>query len=346
MIARTGKFGVLVLLWLAVSNCQTSPRNAFGAGQQALAGGDLVAALRSFDAVPVSHPDYPQARLRAAALECRLQRHKEKLLRGLQMRSQWRDEQALAAFSSALAEWPEHAETRELIATTRNRLDLLERTGSSREVVWMDPPERDPTDVRSGLLSARSVGSGQDLTAPVVSRAAVVEEDSVPSLSVQRPAVPVAESVALEESVDETASANAGDAVAGSAAGATPRERAVRGDQVAEALAQIAAGSAAGRIDDVLHALQALQRTWPNDRRVTSRLARLLHQRGLMSYGNGDLAAAVADWRRALQLDPSLRTVRALFDVAAAELASETGASGSQARQLPETVAPSPGNRR
>ena len=36
-----------------------------------------------------------------------------------------------------------------------------------------------------------------------------------------------------------------------------------------------------------------MQRAWPDDPRVTRRLARMLQQRGLMHYGNGDVAAAI-----------------------------------------------------
>ncbi|MEC7584480.1 MAG: hypothetical protein VYE77_09190 [Planctomycetota bacterium] len=342
MIAILCRFSALALLWLVVTNCQTAPANPFAAGQRELARGELVAALRSFDAVPVSDPNYPQARLRAAALEFRLQRHKEKLLRGLKLRAQWRDQQALTEFSGALAEWPEHVETRELIATTKGRLKLMQTTGSTPEMVWVDPPAHGAASARGGALSSRGDGRIVDQTLPVASIASEFEEEPAPVAVAQQPAVGGAESSPGVGSVGAALPEGSGEAAVESVVGAARSRKVERDDLVTQALTRIAAESAAGRMEDVFEALEVLQRSWPDDPRVASRLARMLHQRGLMSYGNGDLAAAVADWRRALQLDPGLRAVRALFDAAAAELAAETAERGNEPGELPAGVTPMP----
>ena len=69
-----------------------------------------------------------------------------------------------------------------------------------------------------------------------------------------------------------------------------------------------------------VHDLIELSRRFPTDRRVQRRLGPLLHQRALMSYGQGLVAAAVADWRRVLSMDPDNDAVRRLLKKAQAEL--------------------------
>jgi len=93
-------------------------------------------------------------------------------------------------------------------------------------------------------------------------------------------------------------------------------------DRIGIELAQIEARAVAGDLDQVLGDLFALQRMSPVDTRVTARLARLLQQRGLLHYGQGQVAQAIADLQRATELDPTLQSARVLFELAAKDLAA------------------------
>jgi tetratricopeptide (TPR) repeat protein len=142
---RAGRARAALLALACSAACQSLPYDDYSAGQAALAGRDLAAALRRFDAVPVADVHYPEARLAAAAIERRLRRHKELLLLGLRLRSEWRDDDAVAAFRGALDAWPGHGETKELIAATEHRRRLvadLERR-RPREPVAPAGPEPD-----------------------------------------------------------------------------------------------------------------------------------------------------------------------------------------------------------
>lgn len=76
-----------------------------------------------------------------------------------------------------------------------------------------------------------------------------------------------------------------------------------------------------GRIEPAMAALVAMVTQAPQDPRAGNRLVPLLHQRALLRYGQGEVAAAVADWREALALraDPLMRRMLA---AAEAELAA------------------------
>ena len=93
-------------------------------------------------------------------------------------------------------------------------------------------------------------------------------------------------------------------------------------DPIGEELAQIEGRLGAGAFEQVLSDLQALHRMAPGDARVASRLARLLQQRGLIRYGQGDVAQAIADLGRAVELDPAMPSARVLLELASRELAT------------------------
>jgi hypothetical protein len=81
-------------------------------------------------------------------------------------------------------------------------------------------------------------------------------------------------------------------------------------DVVAPVLVEIEArllrGDLAGAIDE----LSVLAQRHPGEARVRVRLARLLHQRALLRYGEGHVVGAIDDWRQVLQLDPDNAAVQ------------------------------------
>ena len=71
--------------------------------------------------------------------------------------------------------------------------------------------------------------------------------------------------------------------------------------------------------DGALAALERLCASAPDDVRVRERIARLLCQRGLVSYGEGDEAAAIAAFERAVALAPGHEPARRLLQQAQAD---------------------------
>jgi tetratricopeptide (TPR) repeat protein len=113
--------GVLLLL----AGCNTTPVDAFAAAQAAMRREDLLAALLAYDAVPVRHPRYPEARAGAAAVELRMRRGHELMLEGMIRRGEWRDAEALRSLQQAREVWPDLPGVDALIAATRQRLETL-----------------------------------------------------------------------------------------------------------------------------------------------------------------------------------------------------------------------------
>jgi tetratricopeptide (TPR) repeat protein len=246
---------------LLAGGCRTAPGDPFRAGELEASRGQLAAALLSFDSVPSSDPHYAEARLAAAGVERRLRHHLELLLLGLQLRGEWRDPEALAAFEQARTAWPDAPDVAPLIAATQARRQVT--------AAFAGP-----------LTTAEPARPGAADGNPAVPGAAPAAEVAVPDDPVRSDDAPSAE------------------------------------------VTQIEARMHAGDVDTVLGDLLALQRRYPGDRRLAIRASRLLEQRGLVHYGQGNVAAALADWQRAFELDPALRSARLLFDLASAELAA------------------------
>lgn len=296
------RHGAALVAVSVLAGCTAVPCDAYAAGEAALAAGSLVEALRGFDAVPVTDLRYREARLFAAALERRLRRHKEMLLLGLRMRGEWRDEEALEVFEDALLQWPRHQETLDLIDATRERLRVL---ASLRERLG---PVLAGGAVQGAVGSARPAegtegSAGGQEPAPPGAGPEVAEDPEEPRPGPSPPTV-----AAVPEGPAVLPPAN-------------PPTRSVPGDPVAVQLARLEVRRSAGQLEEVLGEMETLHRGHPADARVTTRLSRLLEQRGLMRYGDGDVTSAIRDWQRALDLDPGLRSARALFDLAIAELA-------------------------
>lgn len=279
---------------IALAGCCSVATDAFLRGEQELARGNLVAALEAFDAVAVTDLRYPEARLSSAALERRIGRYTQFLVEGLRLRTEWRDDEAAAAFRSALEVWPGDARTEQLLAATVQRRRALAGF-----------------QARSSLASvARTLAPPPAADAPVP--VAVLRSETAAELA---PGLPSA-------SDGQASLATAEPAQDLDVAMPKPGQLPTANDAVGAELAQIEARLAAGEPDQVLGDLVALLHQAPADTRVTMRLARLLQQRGLVRYGTGHLAEAVADLQRATELDPALESARVLYRLAAKELAT------------------------
>lgn len=89
-------------------------------------------------------------------------------------------------------------------------------------------------------------------------------------------------------------------------------------DEITAALMAVEVRLGRGELEGAVGELLALADLHPQEARVRARLVRLLHQRALLHYGQGLLAAAIADWRRVLEVEPGHSLARQLL-VAAEE---------------------------
>ena len=296
------------LLLLCLAACATQIQDPFETAEHSLREHDLVGALLAYDAVPVSHPRYSEAHAAAASIEGRIRRCHEMLLEALTLRSEWRDSDALGFLRLARAVWPAMPAVDGLIAATETRLRMFE-PGSDAEArpdPMAPPPAPSPVIERGTLLPAASAAADEPL---------VVAEVSVPE---QAPA---------------PASDNARSVAAHSVG-------AIRTDAVARGLAQVESMLARSDLQGAVADLFELARRFPNDARVQVRLARLLHQRALLLYGQGAISGAIADWEQLLAMCPSHQQATEMLRAARAELNSEAGpaAPAPAHRPLPSRV--------
>jgi hypothetical protein len=91
------------------------------------------------------------------------------------------------------------------------------------------------------------------------------------------------------------------------------------GDPVATGLVAVESRLARGELELAVVELLELSVRFPQEPRVGVRLARVLHQRALQRYGQGALAAAIADWERVVELDGDNALARSLLAAARAE---------------------------
>lgn len=349
--------GAAAAALLGLAACRTLPHDPYAAGHRAMAQGDVVRAIAAFDAVPFADPRHPEARLHAAALERRLQRQLELMLLGLSLRQERQDEAALAAFESAREAWGGLAAAQGMVQATRTRIAAARRDdrliaasrqreaaadgsdGSRRAAVaGRQEPRRRPAppvgaefagpDMASGTVRTGTRG-GDPCRADAATQDTVQVHEAPSSAMLGLDREAVASVVRSLPIVDPVAAwprhVPAGPAGRAGAANdeTAPIETAPGSDAAAATrLASLEAALAAGNVDQVMPELFALHETYPGDLRVRARIARLLQQRGLLGYGQGNVQQAVADWQRALQLDPTLTSARAMLESARAELAS------------------------
>lgn len=398
---------------LLVSACNIPPKDPFAAAEHALARNDLLRALQAYDAVPVKHVRYPDARAAAGDVEQRMRRCHELILEALMLRAEWRDKEALERLERAADHWPGQPSLQLWIAATEERLrlfgdrhaetaehqpaapvplieiqkpgqggvvmshgvpapvavgdDVASGDGSEREATRIvvgpvEVPSRGPLPmVPMESKPAREQGSGevqppvaiqQPSTAPEPSARSSQPEHSDPGPTGKPDVQPVAqtepttsgsgtvggqpespvavagesrsESAQPEEPARPSEVVKSPPSPVAAPAGPTPTRRLpMSQDPVALGMVSVEAALGRGELTVAVRDLIELARRFPDDKRVNVRLSRLLHQRALMHYGSGAVAAAIADWQRVLKIEPDNQRVRRLLQRARAESQSK-----------------------
>jgi tetratricopeptide (TPR) repeat protein len=219
---------------------------------------------------------------------------------------------ALQAFDAVPVGHARHAQARSQALAVENR---LRRCHELMLQAMRFRAERNDREALAALERARRIWPGApgaqalvDATnrrlqvAPSRPEAAVAAVAPAVEVAVAEPAPPVA-------------------APAAPVAESAPGERAPIGgnDDIARQLIAVEAQLAGGQLERAVADLLAIARRRPADPRVRSRLARVLHQRALLHYGDGRLEVAIADWRRVLELEPDHAQAPALLQAALLE---------------------------
>ena len=361
--------------------CNIPPKDPFAEAERALRRNDLLQALQAYDAVPVAHIRYPDARAAAGDVEQRMRRCHELILEALRLRSEWRDDEALEALQRARQHWPQQPSLDSWIAATEKRMQLFaERAAPAStsmdvmpsapmvEVARVGRPQlpvsspRGDAEVADPAAEQSSTDGSQQASLPSQSSepAPVVMRDPVeiPAVNVPQPMLPGASGkpvttrsdVAVGEPTDAKPTSlrvdpaaerpkpvgsnlpNGGAAVVPQPVAsesnqpspvAKPKRLPTGEDPVVLGLVAVEGRLSRGELALAVRDLIELSRRFRDDVRVNRRLSRLLHQRALMSYGQGSVAAAVTDWRRVLEIEPGNRVVQKLLDRALAESRAE-----------------------
>ena len=127
--------------------CNIPPKDPFAAAEHALRHNDLLRALQAYDAVPVAHVRYPDARAGAGDVEQRMRRCHELILEALMLRAEWRDAEALDALQRARQHWPQQPSLNQWIAATEKRLQLFAERGSVAETPATEVPSSPMVEV-------------------------------------------------------------------------------------------------------------------------------------------------------------------------------------------------------
>jgi tetratricopeptide (TPR) repeat protein len=291
---RVGAPRPVACLLALLAGCAVRPTDPFLAGERAAQENDLACALQAYDTVPVDHPRYPEARAAALVVERRMRQSHELILEALLLRSEWRDREALAVLQRVRELWPELPGVAVLVAATEQRLRLMgaDATRHADAAAVVELPAAPLAELQSELLPAPPAPqSTPERETPRSAEASPVE---VPA------AVPP----------PSTQPGEAEEPLSAATDGADP---------VALGLVAVETSLARGQLETAVGELLELARRFPADARVRVRLVRLLHQRALLRYGEGALAAAISDWRRVLELAPDHGAARQMLRVAESE---------------------------
>lgn len=299
-----------------VAGCATVPIDVYPAAARAVDDGQLLRALAYLDQIPPAHPHYPDARMLAQAVERRLRRSQELVLQGLELRAQWRDEEALTCFEEAQQIWTAAVGVDAWIEATRNRIDAarLPATPTQAGEVRVSQPEAydlEPQSVESKpawVAATEDAGQLSSSEPPITATGPALTEHAGPG---PQPIVEVSSTVAGD-------SGSSGDPGAAGSLGSVGSPASV-GGSARKTLAQIEALIEAGDVQSALDELDLCVQRDPNDSVARHRLVQVLHQRALQSYGRGWLDLAIADWGRLLQVDRGHPQARSFLQAATAE---------------------------
>ncbi len=294
-----------IFLPLLLPACKVAPKDPFIAAERAASDGGFLQSLIYLDQVPPSHPNYAEARAFALALERRMRTSQEMVLRGMTMRSEWRDEEAIQNFEHALQVWPKVHGAKGMILATRHRLLAM-----AQEKQEQDLPE---VVTQAG---------------PVTQPGAVTQVGAVPAKpDVEREPSKQPEPVVTTEPVQQSSAENpATDAEAAEpkseTAGDSPASKAeVANVQRQKQLIQVTRYLQRGEMEVAMDLLASMRSADPKDQAVADMLARVLHQRALLRYGQGFLEGAIEDWQWVGQLQSQNDQAQAFLRAARTELA-------------------------
>lgn len=331
---------LLLAPWPALAGCALAPSDPFVAAERALRRDDLLGALRAYDTVPVAHPRYPDARAAAVEIELRMRRCQELILEALLLRGEWRDRDALATLQRAREQWPTAPSLQAWVDATERRLALFgsRQHGSSPAAKVTAGATPVPLLAAHALVVVAAPPAADDAPAdepaPPAQRPPHAEADGsfAPEAGDRAapPAAPGGETAASRADLAPArGAAAAGEAARAPAAKGSPGPGqdpapaiALGEDPVASGLVAVEARLGGGDLAAAVGELIELSSRFPDDARVRVRLGRLLHQRALLAYGQGSLAAAIADWQRVLEIEPQNRSVAQMLERARAELAA------------------------
>ena len=302
-------------LTLLATGCQLPPRDSYATAERALLRHDLPSALQAFDAVPVAHARYPEARAAAAGVERRMRRSHEHLLEGLLLRSEWRDREALVALRRAKEIWTALPGVDVLIRATEHRIGLF--AGSASPEV----PSAIAPIVPVAAVAVPSAAPSEPVAGAAPEPAALPAEPADP---VRLPeSAPVANPIGVTDAPGPSSEApqlerqpQVQPRLAEVTQSATP---AGRDEGVGAGLMRVEARLGSGDLEGAVAELFSLAGRYPGEVRIRLRLVRVLHQRALLRYGQGALAAAIVDWERVAELDPQHAVARNLLAAARAE---------------------------
>lgn len=292
---------IAIVTVAVLTGCHT-PREGYEAARTRLEQGDLVGALVHLDRVAPTEPDYAESRSLATAIERRIRTSQRLFARGLALRAQWRDEEAISYFELARQVWPRDAGAAALIEATRSRMKSL--TGG--------------TAIEAGADGAVAITQPIDddfdaeLDEPDVEDAAEVTTEPAlpdPALSLHPTAT-----VAQPAPAGETAPAGGG-GLEPDPPGAGSPEVVLRAR-----LGQAQAALRGGRLEAALRILEELTRTHPKSTEAHDLWIRVLHQRALLHYGQGELALAIEAWGKLLAAQPDHAQAQQFHGAARSEL--------------------------
>ena len=302
----------LVVVVMGMAACQL-PRTPLERAEREVRHGRLVPALVLLDAVPPADPEYVNARSLAAAVERRIRAAQDLVSRGLALRAEWRDDEALASFQAALAVWPNQPEAGRLITATQARL-----THVAEATPRHDAPAGDVA-----------------VTRPITSEVGNAPQTVITTI----PAAPIGETGSAPVAMDETAAvagrseppASRGDVavVAEDAPDATPdgdvgvppvyATTPISAAELASGLEMARAALARGAFDDATRSLEKLRAVATDRKAIDDLYVSVLHQRALLLYGKGDVRAAIQLWEQVLRVDADHRAAQDFVRAARAE---------------------------
>ena len=203
-------------IWLTAlllgTACSLPPVDPFAGAESAIKSRQLLAALKHLESVPVDDPRYQDARVVASQVERRIRRSHESVLEALQLRSEWRDTEALHALHRAKQEWPGQPDLDQWISATRKRLELF-GYGTPRAFAAAEQglEPANSSEVEAGDVSS-SLGSPEyspgDLAA-----LRFIDRDAEEDRSIEVPEPESPEGVGVQEGLSPLASTNPADLI-------------------------------------------------------------------------------------------------------------------------------------